>query len=77
MKIKLTVTKMHGSEEKPREILFSVDDICAEDWFEADRKTIMPNCCKISANGFNYKANMSRKDLEALLEKNGVKIIKP
>lgn len=74
-KIKLTVTKMHGNEEKPREILFPVDGFSVEDWFGPDRIQVVPNCCKIHWNGQTFRCNKSRADLEAILIDNGVKII--
>lgn len=76
MHIKIPVIKFGSSEKKERELTFPISALTIEDWFEADRTTIVPNRCKIHANGQTYQANISKNDLEAMMEQNGHKIIK-
>ena len=76
VKITLSVTKLHGDKESVREIVFDAHNMAIEDWFERGSTNVVPNACKIHANGEVYRANISRKDLEKHLESAGVKIIK-
>lgn len=76
VKITLSVTKLHADRETVREITFDAHNMAIEDWFERNTTTKTPNCCKVFANGECYRANISRSDLEKLLLREGVKIIK-
>lgn len=74
IKIELPIEQDANDIKRQRSILLPIHLISIENWYESDRKTVVPNKCRVSFNGQVYKCLIGKADLEKELESAGVKI---